>query len=119
PSHHGAGNESLERKGDSMAQIVLGMGTSHAPFLNGGPERWADGGKRDMTDLTGGGMPMNPDYPKLIKERESWIGTELAPEGWQRRHEACQSAIATLGKIYEDTAPDVAVVIGDDTHEVF
>ncbi len=102
-----------------MAQIVLGVGTSHAPFLNGGPERWADGAKRDMTDLRGGGMPMNPDYPKLIKERESWIGKELTPEVWQRRHEACQSAIGTLGKVFEETAPEVAVVIGDDTHEVF
>ena len=34
-----------------MAKIVLGMGTSHAPFLNGGPERWADGGKVRCTRM--------------------------------------------------------------------
>jgi hypothetical protein len=102
-----------------MAQVVLGIGTSHAPFLNGTVERWAEGGKRDMADARGGGMPMNLDIPAMIKERESWIGKELTAEVWQRRHEACQRAIATLGDVLADAAPDVAVVVGDDTHEVF
>lgn len=102
-----------------MARIVLGMGTSHAPFLNGGVERWAEGGKRDMADARGGGMPMNLDIPRMVEERASWIGKELAPEVWERRHQACQAAIANLGDVLTDTAPDVVVVVGDDTHEIF
>lgn len=102
-----------------MARIVLGVGTSHAPFLNGGPERWAEGAKRDMTDARGGGMPMNLNIEAMIQERKGWIDRELKPEVWQRRHTACQTAIGALGELLADEAPDVAVVIGDDTHEVF
>jgi len=102
-----------------MAKVVLGLATAHAPFLNGGVERWAEGGKRDMTNATGGGMPMNLDIEAMICERESWIGKELAPEVWQRRHEACQTAIGRLAEKIDDVAPDVVVVVGDDTHEVF
>ena len=102
-----------------MARIVLGAATAHAPFLNGGVERWADGGKRDMVAATGGGMPMNLDIDRMIKEREPWIGKELEPDVWQRRHEACQAAIAALADKVAQVSPDVVVVVGDDTHEVF
>src|SRR5437764_15224639 len=102
-----------------MAKIVLGVGTSHAPFLNGGPERWAEGGKRDMADAKGGGMPMNLDIPAMIQERAAWIGKELDPEVWARRHQACQDAIGTLREVSARVSPDVVVVIGDDTRERF
>jgi hypothetical protein len=102
-----------------MANVVLGLATVHAPFLNGGPERWAEGGKRDMADARGGGMPMNLNVEAMIKERASWIEKELQPEVWQQRHEACQRAIGLLADKLAEVAPDVVVVVGDDTHEVF
>lgn len=100
-----------------MAEIVLGMGSSHAGF--GGPKRWAESAKRDMTNAHGGGMPMNLDIPQMVEQRKDWIGKELTPEAWERRYTACTEAVATLGKVFAETAPDVVVVIGDDTHEVF
>src|SRR6266540_4270030 len=57
--------------GGQMAEIVLGLGTSHAPSLHHGPEGW-DGGKRDMSNPAGGGMKMDLDIDTMIKERESW-----------------------------------------------
>ena len=102
-----------------MARIALGMGSSHAPSLNGAVERWAAAGERDMARPTGGGMPMNLDIEARIRERESWIGKELTTEVWERRHATCQSAIATLSEKLKRVSADVAVIIGDDTHEVF
>ena len=102
-----------------MAEIVLGIGTSHAPSLNGSSDRWFASGERDMLGPTGGGMPMNLDLDALVKERASWIGKELTQEVFDRKHEVCQSAIATLLEARKRVAPDVVVIIGDDTHEVF
>src|SRR5581483_8206062 len=76
--------------------------------------------KREVSpDLRGGGMLMNLDIAKLSEERASWIGKELNPEVWQRKADACQAALNTLGKVLEETGPDIIVMIGDDTHEVF
>lgn len=72
-----------------------------------------------MAAATGGGMPMNLDIDAMIKERESWIGKELQADVWQARHEACQKAISSLAEKMEQVSPDVVVIVGDDTHEVF
>ena len=102
-----------------MARIVLGVGTSHAPSLNGTVDRWAEVGKRDMANPKGGGMPMKLDIEKMIRERESWIGKELTPEVWKRRHETCQKSIDQLGELLKEVAPEVVIIVGDDTHEIY
>jgi len=107
-----------------MAKVVLAMGTPHAPFLNqregSVEEGWTRSSKRETSpDLRGGGMLMNLDIPKLIEERKGWIEKELSPEVWQRKADVCQDALNTLSKVLADTAPDVVVMIGDDTHEIF
>lgn len=101
-----------------MARITLGLATSHAPTLNRGPESW-DGGKRDMTSPMGGGMRMQLDIEAMVKEHESWIHNELTLEVRQRRYDTCSQAILTLGEVLGEAAPDVCVIVGDDTHEVF
>jgi hypothetical protein len=55
----------------------------------------------------------------MVKERESWIGEKLTREVWERQNATCQSAIGTLAEVLKDVSPDVAIIIGDDTHEVF
>lgn len=102
-----------------MAQIVLGMATSHAPSLNGSIDRFAEAGQRDMANPSGGLRPMKVDIEAMVREKASWIGKELTPEVWERRHAACQRAVDALGDVLDRVAPDVAVVIGDDTYEVF
>ena len=104
-----------------MAEIVLGMATTHAPSLNGDIERSiAEGGsRRDMENPMGGGMRMDLDIEAMIRERASWIDKELEPDVRRRRHATCQEAIASLGEVLASVAPDVAIIIGDDTHEVF
>lgn len=36
-----------------MADLVLGMGTSHGPSIQSAPEQWARLGERDMRDPRG------------------------------------------------------------------
>ncbi len=102
-----------------MAKIALGMATSHAPSLNGSADRWAASGERDMQGPTGGGMPMNLDLDAMVRERASWIDKELKQEVFDRRHDVCQKAIVTLSETRKRVSPDVVVIVGDDTHEVF
>jgi 3-O-methylgallate 3,4-dioxygenase len=97
---------------------VLGLATSHAPSLHTGPEGW-DGGKRDMSSPMGGGMKMDIDIEAMIEERKSWIDKELTFEVRKERFESCWRAINTLGEVYQEASPDVFVLVGDDTHEVF
>ncbi len=95
-----------------MAKMVLGMATSHAPGLNGSSDRWTASGERDMRGPTGGGMPMNLDLDAMVRERESWIDKELKQEVFDRRHNVCQKAIATLSETLKHVSPDVVVIVG-------
>jgi Catalytic LigB subunit of aromatic ring-opening dioxygenase len=102
-----------------VARIVGGFATSHSPMLNSPPERWAETAKQELENPRGGGMPIPLDIPALIAERAGWIDKEITLDTWKVRSAACESAIATLGKAIGATGADVAVMIGDDTHEVF
>jgi hypothetical protein len=96
-----------------MAQIVLGIGSAHSPVLSIDYAAFPELAARDR------GNPYIKDFDGLVKAKASWIGRELAPAVTRGRHEAAQAAIAQLGTILSDVAPDVLVVIGDDQHEWF
>jgi hypothetical protein len=103
-----------------MAQIVLGLGTSHSPQLSTPPEIWPLHAERDQH---------NPDlrdtdgqvhsYDAFLARAGTSIHKELTPDTWQRRYEACQQGIARLGDILAAVAPDVLLVVGDDQKELF
>ena len=96
-----------------MAQIVLGIGTSHSPVLSIDYAAFPDLAARDR------GNPYVPDFDGLVKAKASWIARELAPAVTRGRHDAAQAAIGRLGAVLADVAPDVLVVIGDDQNEWF
>lgn len=102
-----------------MGRIVAGFAASHSPMLNSPPERWSETAKRELESPMGGGMPIPLDIPALIRERKGWIEREITLEKWRERSSACEQAITALGEMIKKTAPDVAIMIGDDTHEVF
>jgi 3-O-methylgallate 3,4-dioxygenase len=103
-----------------MAQIVLGLGTSHSPQLSTPPEIWPLHAERDQR---------NPDlrdtdgrvhsYEEFLARAGSAIHKELTPDVWQHRYEACQRGITRLGEILDAVAPDVLVIVGDDQKELF
>jgi hypothetical protein len=96
-----------------MAEIVLGIGTSHSPVLSIDYAAFPDLAARDR------GNPYVPDFDGMVTAKASWIGRELAPAVTRGRHEAAQAAIARLGVVIADAKPDVLVVIGDDQNEWF
>jgi hypothetical protein len=103
-----------------MAQIVLGLGSSHSPQLSIPPHLWAEYATRDQRnpDLRG------PDgrhyqYDELLAKAGTTFQKELTPETWQKRYDACQRGLARLAETLEAVAPDILVMIGDDQKELF
>jgi 3-O-methylgallate 3,4-dioxygenase len=94
-----------------MAEITLGIGTSHSPMLSTPPEALAGLGDLDRGRLA--------EFAGKARENAAWIARELAPEVTRARHEATQAAIQQLRGVLAEEAPDALVVIGDDQDEWF
>jgi hypothetical protein len=76
------------------------------------PELWHLHAERDRNNP-------NLNFPNLVKNAPPRIEAELTPEVYRRKHEACQNAIAALGRAMNDSGIDAAIVIGDDQDELF
>ena len=96
-----------------MATCVGGLATSHSPQLNTSPEIWEIRAEwdRDNPVFRFSDLMSRPDLPDLTEA--------LTRSAMQERYDACQAALDKLYRTYLDLAPDVAVVIGDDQHEMF
>ena len=95
-----------------MADIVLGLGTSHSPQLRIPASQWSLLVEKDQTDA-------RIDYAGLLKQAKPGMEGELSEKKMQARYEATQEALDSLGRILTEAAPDVLVVLGDDQHEQF
>ena len=95
-----------------MAEVVLGLATSHSPQMSVPWEHWEVLRVKDETDT-------RIDYQGLLQRAKPGMADEIRPEKWQARYEACQRGIATLGDTLRRAEPDVVVVLGDDQHEQF
>ncbi len=94
-----------------MAEVTLGIGSSHSPMLSAPHEALAQLGELDRGRL--------PEFAAKTRESASWIARELTPEVTKARHEATQAAIQELRSLLAKEAPDVLIVIGDDQDEWF
>jgi hypothetical protein len=95
-----------------MAKIVIGIGTSHSPQLSVRAAEWPLLREKDEHDP-------RLDYPSLLKRAKPGLESELTPEKFRQRDEACQTAIKTLGDALTKSKADVVVVFGDDQQEQF
>lgn len=104
-----------------MADIVLGLGSSHSPQLSTPPDLWAaygDGDKRHRELWAADGKPYS--FAELLATADAGlIAKELTAAKFQTRYAACQQAIAALGRRLDEVAPDIIVMIGDDQQELF
>jgi len=102
-----------------MAEIVLGIGTSHGPMLVTETETWGARLPADKASLhpwRGGQW----SYDQLVEARRGEGLAEAIERGeWDRRQARCQNAIETLADVFEAAKPDVAVIIGNDQMEIF
>ena len=95
-----------------MAEIVIGVGTSHSPQLSVRAADWQVLREKDETDP-------RLDYQKLLQKAKPGLDAELTPEKFRSRDEACQIAIRTLGEALQAARADVVVIFGDDQQEQF
>ena len=98
--------------GLGMAQIVLGLGTSHSPHVSTEPEQWHLHAERDY------GNP-RLDMPALERVAPAGLATQLTPAVFRAKHDECQAAIGRLADALVAAKPDVVVVVGDDQRELF
>src|ERR1700724_1552419 len=98
-----------------MAQLVLGIGTSHTPMLNAPPTDWPrfyerDSKRTNLLDTEG----RLTSYEEQLKHAPAGISAEIAPERMQARHAAVEGAMARLGDYLREARLDTLVVGGDD-----
>lgn len=102
-----------------MARIVCGIATSHGPMLATPPEMW---------QLRAGADRKNPahwfrgealDYETLLSRRAPGFADQLTPELQQARFDQCQLALDQLAQCFAETAPDLAIILGNDQREIF
>jgi 3-O-methylgallate 3,4-dioxygenase len=103
-----------------MADIVIGIASSHTPQLSSGVDMWTDHAERDRRNprLLGKDARYHT-YDELLTEADPALEEELAPQVWDRKYRRCQEAIESLSGALAKARPDVALVIGDDQRELF
>lgn len=95
-----------------MAEIVLGMATSHGPQLEIPGDRWSALIEKDQKDR-------RMDYQALLASVRPGMDKEITVEKMVARYESCQRDLDTLSEILLEAKPDVLVVLGDDQNEQF
>jgi hypothetical protein len=95
-----------------VAEVVLGLATSHSPHVSTPPEQWYLHAESDKT---------NPyvDYNALLARADPAVRDQLSLEIYRAKYDACQVAIDELGELLARARVDVVVVVGDDHHELF
>ena len=95
-----------------MAEIVIGIGTSHSPQLSVRAVDWQVLREKDETDP-------RLDYQQLLQKAKPGLDVELTPEKFRQRDAACQAAIKVLGDALREARADLVVIFGDDQQEQF
>jgi hypothetical protein len=108
-----------ERAADGMAQIVLGIGTSHTPMLNAAAEEWPlfEEIDRQRSHLHKDGRPAT--YDELLAIAPPSLRAELAPEKLAKRHGEAMAAVSRLHAALIGAKLDAVLVIGDDHKEIY
>ena len=105
-----------------MASVCVGIGTSHSPVLNVGPEHWhvmADYDRLPGKELLSPRSGKLTSYGSLLAEADPAIGERLSADVFAAQHAAIQRGIGVLEQTLRDARPDAAIVIGADQEEWF
>ncbi|MBL4603045.1 MAG: hypothetical protein JKY84_09870 [Emcibacteraceae bacterium] len=103
-----------------MAEIVLGMWTSHGPTLSTTPEQWLMRVEADKNRPSHPFRLGNYSFDQLVELRkDEELGEQASLEQRAIRHGRCQDAINKMADIWDEVKPDVAVIMGNDQKEIF
>lgn len=102
-----------------MAQIVLGLATSHSPLLTFDVDTWlqkAEDDRRRRLNLSDGRIVT---YAQLEAERGTAYAQRLTREHLEEQNRSCQRALDRLADELEAAAPNLVICVGDDQAELF
>jgi len=101
-----------------MAEIVLGVWTTHGPQLSTTPEQWMLRVPVDRKRQHWFNEKLY-SFEALAQMRQSEnLSRQSSLEERTRRHAACQAAIARVAQLWAEVRPDVCVVFGNDQREL-
>ncbi len=102
-----------------MAEIVLGVGTSHSPMLSTPPDQWDLRTKADRQNRHHYYRGRLYAFDELVRERAPGFSNEIDLETKQARQSRCMRGLDTLSRKLKEAAPEAIVIIGNDQHELF
>jgi len=91
-----------------MAEIVLGLASTHGSPVGGPPSRWLQIDDRFDPRI---------DYEALLRRARPDMERELDPEVMERRCQSVQRSLAELRQQLLAARPDAILIFGDDQHE--
>lgn len=103
-----------------MADIVLGIGTSHSPLLASPPEDYPKHAQIDASGrklLDKNGRPTT--YGELVERADPSIKDQIAPAILRERAARCAANVERIGKVIEAARLDALIVVGDDQNEQY
>ena len=110
----------MARIGGPVAEIVLGVGSSHTPQLSTSAAYWAQHAARDERNpaLLGADGRYH-DYAELLAGADEAIASELDLAVWEEKFARAQQRLGELAAALARARPDVVVIVGDDQRELF
>jgi 3-O-methylgallate 3,4-dioxygenase len=103
-----------------MADIVLGIGTSHSPLLNSPAEDYPKHAAIDASGRKLIGKDGKPcTYGDLLAKADPSIAAQIEQPVMEQRAAQCTANIGKLSREMIDAHLDALIVIGDDQHEQF
>ena len=89
-----------------MAQLVLGMGSSHGPTIQTPPGQWYQLGEKDLRDP-------RFNFQELLRNARPGLDKEITPEKQQERYDATQAGLKTLAEVLKGADLDVIVMVSN------
>ena len=105
-----------------MAEIVLGVASSHSPIVNLPYEKWPEYASRDPGNpalIAPYSQGKRVTYDDLLAHADPKLSNVLTMDVFQQQYETLQNGIATLSQTLLDCNPDVIVAVGDDQDEIY
>jgi hypothetical protein len=102
-----------------MAEIVIGIASSHTPQLSSGVDMWPDHARRDQRYALLGKDAAFHTYDEVLAGADPAMAAQLEPAVWEAKYQRVQEAVDGLVAALKAADADVALVIGDDQRELF
>ncbi len=102
-----------------MAEVVLGIGTSHGPMLVTETETW---GLRVPADRANKHAWKGESWSfddLVVARADERLAEQSTKDVWDERQAACQANIEKLADIFAEARIDVAVIVGNDQNEIY